>query len=73
MKTIILGAGGRGRVYARLCKQYGVEVIAVADPDVKKLRKLGKDFDVSQDRLFADWKEAMDMVKNAKAMLNATH
>lgn len=30
MRAIILGAGGRGRVYTRLCKQYGVDLIAVA-------------------------------------------
>ncbi len=72
MKVIVLGAGGRGRVYARLCKQYGVEVIAVADPDVKKLKKLGKDFDVSEDRLFADWKDAMVRAEDADALINAT-
>lgn len=72
MRAIILGAGGRGRVYTRLCKQYGVDLIAVADPDVKKLKKLGKDFGVSEERLFESWQDALDKAADADALINAT-
>lgn len=72
MKVIILGAGGRGRNYTRFCRQYGAEIVGIADPDTKKLEKLALDFNVSEDRLYHDWAEVMDREKFADAVINAT-
>lgn len=72
MKVIILGAGGRGRNYTRYCKQYGVDIVAVADPNTKKLQKLGKDFEISEDKLYPDWKDILEKEKFADAVINAT-
>ncbi|NMA82523.1 MAG: Gfo/Idh/MocA family oxidoreductase [Epulopiscium sp.] len=72
MKVIILGAGGRGRNYTRYCKQYGVDVVAIADPDTKKLEKLANDFEISKDRLYQDWEEVLAKEKFADAVINAT-
>ncbi|NLL70289.1 MAG: Gfo/Idh/MocA family oxidoreductase [Epulopiscium sp.] len=72
MKVIILGAGGRGRNYTRYCKQYGVDIVAVADPNTKKLQKLGKDFEISEDKLYSDWKDILEKEKFADAVINAT-
>ncbi|WP_313134589.1 Gfo/Idh/MocA family protein [Anaerocolumna sp.] len=72
MKVIILGAGGRGRNYTRFCRQYGAEIVGIADPDTKKLEKLALDFNVSEDRLYHDWAEVLDREKFADAVINAT-
>ncbi|MDU6263444.1 MAG: Gfo/Idh/MocA family oxidoreductase [Anaerocolumna aminovalerica] len=72
MKVIILGAGGRGRNYTRFCRQYGAEIVGIADPDTKKLEKLAMDFNISEDKLFHDWAEIMAKEKFADAVINAT-
>ena len=72
MKVIVLGAGGRGRVYTRTCRQYDVDIVAVADPNEAKLKKLGVDFNVPEERLFADWREALAKADQADAVIDAT-
>jgi predicted dehydrogenase len=44
MKVIILGAGGRGNVYSKLCTEFGVEVVGLADPDSSRLQKVAKEY-----------------------------
>ena len=72
MKVIIFGAGGRGRNYTRFCKQYGVDIVAVADPNTAKLKKLGLDFEISEDKLYNNWTEILSKDKFAQAIINAT-
>lgn len=72
MRIIIFGAGGRGRNYTRFCRQYGVDIVAVADPDTAKLRKLGADFGISEDKLYHNWTEVLKKDKFADAIINAT-
>lgn len=72
MKVIILGAGGRGRNYTRFCKQYNADIVAVADPDIKKINKLAMDFGIPGDRLYKDWTEVLLKEKFADAVINAT-
>ncbi len=72
MKVIILGAGGRGRNYTRFCKQYNADIVAIADPDAKKLNKLARDFDLPEESLYKDWTQVLSKEKFADAVINAT-
>ena len=72
MKVIILGAGGRGRNYTRFCLQYGADIVAIADPDRKKLNKLALDFNIGDEKLYSNWQEVMKEDKFADAVINAT-
>ena len=40
MKVIILGAGGRGNVYAKYFSENGVEIAGLADPNTERLHKV---------------------------------
>ena len=44
LKLAVIGAGTRGYTYARLAAERGAEVVAVAEPDVRKQRRLLSSF-----------------------------
>lgn len=71
MKIIILGAGGRGDVYARFGTMEGIEIAAVADINPNRLKKFSKAHNVLEDRLFTSWEEALEKEKYADAVVNA--
>jgi len=72
MKVIILGAGGRGHVYSKLCTGFGVEVVGLADPDGSRLQKVAKECGIPQENLYSDWREVLAKPKFADAVINAT-
>ena len=71
MKIIILGAGGRGDVYARYGLLEGAEIAAVADISQDRLKKFAKDHGIPEDRLFTSWEKALGKEKYADAVINA--
>lgn len=71
MKIIILGAGGRGNVYARYGTQYGVEIAAVADANPEKLKKFAKVYGIPENKLFTSWEQALEGEKYADAVVSA--
>jgi predicted dehydrogenase len=70
MKAIVFGCGGRGRTYARYSRENKIEIAAAADPNAEKLRKFGQDFSVPRERLFTDYRRALDV--DADAVINST-
>lgn len=72
MKLIILGAGSRGRVYARYAKKYGAQILAVADTDKERLEKFAKLYDIPARGLYSTWEEALEGEKYAHGVINAT-
>ena len=38
-KIVIIGCGLIGFIYAKVLKQLNCEVVAIADPDIKRLKK----------------------------------
>lgn len=72
MKVIILGAGGRGNVYSKLCTEFGVEVVGLADPDSSRLQKVAKEYNLPQENLYCEWQEVLAKPKFADAVINAT-
>lgn len=71
MKLIILGAGGRGDVYARYGIQEGAEIVAVADFNPDRLKKFAKIHHIPEDRLFKSWEDVLEKEKYADAVVNA--
>lgn len=71
MKLIILGAGGRGNVYAGYAIQEGAEIAAVADADRARLNKFAREHHIPDDRLFTSWEEALAGNIAADAVVNA--
>lgn len=72
MKVIILGAGGRGNTYARFCFHNNIEIAGLADPDVGKLKKLSKEYNIPKENLYPDWQTVLSKPKFADAVINAT-
>lgn len=72
MKVIILGAGGRGNVYARFFSESGVEIVGLADPDEKRLHQVAERYSISHEYLYKSWEEVLSKPKFADAVVNAT-
>lgn len=72
MKVIILGAGGRGNVYAQYFSENGVEIVALADPDTKRRQKVANSYGIPQENLYSGWEEVLAKPKFADAVVNAT-
>lgn len=72
MKVIILGAGGRGNVYARYCYENGVEIAGLADPNTSRLEKLAQAYEIPKENLYQDWQTVLSKPKFADAVINAT-
>lgn len=72
MKVIVLGAGGRGSVYSKLCTDIGVEIVGLADPDRSRLEKVATQYSIAQENLYSDWRDVLSKPKFADAVINAT-
>ena len=55
LKLAVIGAGTRGYTYARLAAERGAEVVAVAEPDVRKQRRLLSSFGSAGARQASSW------------------
>lgn len=72
MKLIIIGTGSRGRVYARYAKEYGAQIVAVADPNEERLQDFAAKFSVPKDGLFKSWEDVFKLEKFADAVIIST-
>lgn len=74
IKLIIVGAGGRGTIYARHALQMagGVEVVGVADPRAFARDRIGEMHGIPADRRFEDWREIPDQAPFADAVVITT-
>ncbi|MCO5992851.1 Gfo/Idh/MocA family protein [Actinoallomurus rhizosphaericola] len=69
----LVGAGLRGRSYARLAHAGGVgRVVALAEPDPGRRAAAAEEFGVPSDRVYADWSELAARERLADAAIVAT-
>lgn len=68
----IVGAGARGRSYARLAHAEGARVVAVAEPDPHRRARLAAEYDIAPDLVFTGWQELMATDRVADAVVIAT-
>lgn len=72
--AVVLGAGSRGNVYAEhsnICPDE-LEIVAVAEPDVKRREKFAKKYNIPEERCFPGWKELLEQPKMADAAFVCT-
>ena len=74
VKVIIIGAGNRGRVYARYAAKFPECMQIVGVSDIRQSRKdaMSDQFDVPQEHRFGDWSEVFRIGKFADAVVIAT-
>ncbi len=75
MKTcIIVGAGGRGKdSYAPYIKKTGImKIVGVAEPDENKRMSFKKDYDISDDMCFSDYRDLFSLGKLADSVIICT-
>ena len=74
VKLILIGAGGRGTIYARHALQIPeqAEVVAVADPQDFFRNRLGDMHGIPEERRFKDWKNVLDLERFADAVIITT-
>ena len=74
VRLIVLGAGGRGTIYARHALQLGgtAEVVAVAEPRAFFRDRLGDMHRIPPENRVADWRELAEREKFADAVVIAT-
>ena len=72
MKFAIMGLGGRGDIYAHFIKEYGNEIVAVCDPDKKRLKYANEKYGVSAENLYEDENAFFKGGKKADALVIAT-
>jgi predicted dehydrogenase len=71
----VVGAGARGRSYARLAAALGgdtVRVVAVADPDPGRREHLAREWGIDREHAFTGWAELADRPRLADAAVVAT-
>ncbi len=74
VRLIIVGAGGRGTIYARHALQMpeSVEVVAVADPRDFFRDRVGEMHHIPEEKRRVDWRDFLAMEKFADAVVIAT-
>jgi predicted dehydrogenase len=74
ISAILIGAGGRGRVYTDDMAKYPdlYEVVAVAEPIDARREYIAEKHNIPADRVFRDWRELMALPKIADACIICT-
>ncbi|MFZ6030487.1 MAG: Gfo/Idh/MocA family protein [Chloroflexota bacterium] len=74
VSLIIIGAGGRGNVYARHATQWSahVRVVGVAEPRPYYRQKMAADYAIPPENAVAGWQELADRPRFADAVFIAT-
>ena len=72
--VMIIGAGSRGKTYARYSEQFpnSMKVVGVADPNTYRRNFMAKKYNVAKDNIFNDFQEALAQPKLADAVVIAT-
>ena len=71
---MIIGAGNRGRTYAKYAELYphALKIVGAADIDPKRLRAMGKKHNIPKEHLFNHYNEAFAHAKLADTVLIST-
>ncbi|XP_053546396.1 uncharacterized protein LOC128638464 [Bombina bombina] len=74
VEALIVGAGSRGRCYSNFAVEFPkrMKVVGVADPRSCAREYLKTKHNISEDKLFEDWREAAEKEKFADAVIIAT-
>ncbi len=74
ISLIILGAGGRGTIYANLAKTMPdkAEVVAVAEPRAFFRERIAREHNLKPENIFTDWHEVVKRPKFADAVVITT-
>lgn len=70
----MIGAGNRGNVYARFLQEHSdcITIIGIADPDAVKRERFAKEYNISSEHVFSDWKAPLSGGRIADAVIIAT-
>jgi predicted dehydrogenase len=68
----IVGAGARGRSYARLARAEGARIVAVAEPDPLRRARFAAEHGIAPALVFATWQELLATERVADAVVIAT-
>jgi predicted dehydrogenase len=74
VRLAIVGAGGRGRTYARWAMDHPdrATVVAVAEPDVERRSLFRAEHSLDEDVVLTDWRALLDRPRIADAVVIAT-
>lgn len=74
IKVVVLGAGDRGTIYANYIKRHidEVEIVAVAEPIKERRENIANMFNLSDDRVFLSWDEALAKEKLGDVVIVST-
>lgn len=63
IKVVLLGAGDRGTIYANYIKRNNdeIEIVAVAEPIKERRENIVNMFNISEDRAFLSWDDALEV------------
>ena len=72
--VIVIGAGGRGRTYARYMGQLPekYKIVGVAEPVDVKRNAFAREYHIPEENMFKDWREILDRPKMADIAVIAT-
>ena len=72
--VMVIGAGSRGRTYARYAEKFprSMKVVGVADLNPNRRRAMAKKHNIPKENQFADFKDALAVPKLADAVVIAT-
>ena len=74
LSFVLLGAGGRGRMFAEWLRDHVGQgaVVAVADPDSERRDRIGELHGIPADRRYASWETLLAEPRLADVAINAT-
>jgi predicted dehydrogenase len=72
--AVIFGAGGRGRAYGKFALHHPEElkIVAIAEPQEERRRKVAAEHGISPRNCFESWEDLMAAGKMADAVINCT-
>lgn len=75
LKLIVIGAGNRGRAYARYADFFpnDVQIVGVAEPKEKERELFAERYKIPQTSVFRCWQDAAKVPKFADGVIIATH
>lgn len=73
-KVIIIGAGNRGRTYAKYAKMFPecMQIVGVSDIRESRKNAMGDKFGIPEEHRFGDWSEVFTVPKFADAVVIST-
>lgn len=74
VEAVVIGAGGRGQAYSKFALKYPRElsIVAVAEPDEERRRRIAVEHDIPSSHCFASWEDLLKKGQMAGALINCT-